>query len=75
MDLPDDIVRWVSQHFKEAEREPALARLRPPEIHTGEPAGPRLLRCVAFNSRGNPKLLDQWIRDLGVDFRDVIMAA
>ena len=75
MELPDDVVRWVSLHFNEAEREQALARLRSAEIHTGEPAGPRLLRCVVFSSRGNLKRLDQQIRELGRDFRDVIMGA
>jgi hypothetical protein len=75
MELPDDVVRFVSLHFNEAEREQALARLRSAEIHSGEPASPRLLRCVAFNLRGSLKFLDQWIRELGVDFRDVIMAA
>lgn len=75
MELPDDVVRWVSLHFIEADRDQALAQLRSAEIHTGEPAGPRLVRCVALNSRGDLKLLTQWIRALGVDFRDVIMAA
>ncbi len=75
MDLPDDSVRWVSVHFDEAEREQALARPRCAEIHAEEPAGPRRLRCVAVVSRGNLKLLDHWIRALGVGFRDVIMAA
>lgn len=75
MELPNDVVRWVAQHFNKAEIEPALEKLRSAEIHTGEPASSRLLRCLAFNSRGNLRLLDQSIKQLGVDFRDVIVAA
>jgi PPOX class probable F420-dependent enzyme len=75
VELPEDVIRWVSLHFKESEVEAALNRLRAAEIHTGEPASPRLLRCVALTSRGNLRLLDQSIRELGRDFRDVIIAA
>ncbi|HET6178473.1 MAG TPA: PPOX class F420-dependent oxidoreductase [Candidatus Sulfotelmatobacter sp.] len=75
MDIPDDVVRWVTLHFKETESEQALSRLRSAKIHTGEPAGPRLLRCVAVSSGGNLRQLDQGLRQLGVDWRDVIVHA
>jgi PPOX class probable F420-dependent enzyme len=73
MELPDDVVRWVATHFSEADRELALARLHSAQIHGGEPASPRLLRCVAFGARGDLKRLEQWIGELRIDWRDVIM--
>jgi PPOX class probable F420-dependent enzyme len=73
MEIPDDVVRWVSLHFPEANREQALAQLRAAEIQGGQPASPCLLRCAVFGSRGDLELLGQWIRALRVDWRDVIM--
>jgi len=74
MELPHDVVRWVSSHFKDVDKEQALNHLRAAVIHTGEPAGPRLLRCVVVSSGGDLKRLDDQIQQLQVDWRDVIMA-
>jgi hypothetical protein len=73
MELPDDVVRWVSSHFSEMDQGQALARLHSAVIHTGEPASPRLLRCVVVSSGGDLGRLDEQIRQLRVDWRDVIM--
>jgi hypothetical protein len=50
MELPVDVdmVLWVSVHF-EGERDRGLAKLRSAEIHTGEPASTRMLRCLLMN--------------------------
>jgi hypothetical protein len=74
MKLPDDVVRWVSSHFSETDQEQALVQLRSAAIHTGEPASPRLLRCVVVSSAGGLARLGQQIKQLHVDWRDVIMA-
>jgi hypothetical protein len=74
MELPDDVVRWVSLHFNTTDEQQALAQLRSAVIHTGEPAGPRLLRCVVVSSGGDLARLNQQIRQMRVDWRDVIMA-
>jgi len=73
-EIPADVVKWVSIHFASSERELALAALRGAVIHTGEPAGPRLLRCVVIASRANLERLNRLIADLRKDYRDVIMA-
>ena len=51
-----------------------MVQLRSAVIHTGEPADPRLLRCVVVASGGDLTRLSQQIRQLQVDWRDVIMA-
>lgn len=71
MELPADVVGWVSAHFKETEGDTALAKLRSAEIHTGEPALPLLLRCPPINSRGDLKLLDPRIRESGNAFFEI----
>jgi hypothetical protein len=73
MQLPEDVVCWVSSNFKDTDREQALSRLRAAVIHTGEPASPRLLRCVALSSGGDLERLNQQIKQLLVDWRDVIV--
>lgn len=42
-------------------------------IHTGEPACPRLLRCAAVGSHGHLDRLELFIKELRMDWRDVIM--
>lgn len=72
--LPEDVVRYVSKHFHECEREIALHRLQNALIHDGQQAGPRLLRCVVIASNGKLERLNRHISQLSVDWRDVIMA-
>ena len=74
MPLPEDVGRWVSQHFSETKRESAVALLLAAEDHNRQPASPRLLRCLAFASRGNLTLLERLVKLLAIDFRDVIVA-
>jgi hypothetical protein len=74
MELPEDIVRWVSLNFDDTGREQALSRLRVAVLHDGKPAGARLLRCAAVASHGDLKRLDENIRLLLIDWRDVIVA-
>ncbi len=74
MELPHDVVRWVSSHFKDVDKEQALTQLRTAVIHTGEPASPRLLRCVVVSSGGDLRRLDNGIQQLRIDWRNIIMA-
>ena len=69
------MVRWVDTHFSDDDTSSALAVLRAASIHTGEAAGPRLLRCAAISSHGSLRRLEEVVQHLRVDWRDVIMAA
>jgi hypothetical protein len=75
MELPEDVVKWVDTHFSDADKSSALAVLQAASIHTGEAAGPRLLRCAAISSHGSLRRLEALVQHLRVDWRDVIMAA
>ena len=75
MEIPEDVVKWVDAHFSDADKSRALAVLRAASIHTGEAAGPRLLRCAATSSQGSVRRLEAVVQHLSVDWRDVIMGA
>src|SRR5262252_5595047 len=75
MELPEDVVKWVEAHFSDADKSRALAILQSASIHTGEAAGPRLLRCAAISSHGSLRRLEAGVQHLRVDWRDVIMGA
>lgn len=75
MEIPEDVVQWVNAHFNDGEKVRALALLSGAEIHTGEPATPRLLRCAVTSSQGVLRRLEECLLSLRVDWRDVIMAA
>jgi len=75
MELPEDVVRWVCSNFRDADKEQALVYLRNAAIRTGELVNPRLLRCVAVGSRGELARLQELLRQLQLDWRDVVVAA
>jgi len=75
MEIPQDVVQWVNAHFNDGEKVQALALLSTAEIHTGEPATPRLLRCAVTSSQGVLRRLEECVLRLRVDWREVIMAA
>ena len=75
MEIPEDVVQWVNAHFNDEERVRALALLSTAEIHTGEPATPRLLRCAVTSSQGVLRQLEECVQHLRADWRDVIRAA
>jgi hypothetical protein len=72
MTLPKDVVRWVNRHFSGGDTEAALVMLESAVDHTGEIAGPRLLRCAAVGSRGDLARLSLLVADLRIDWRNVI---
>ncbi len=74
MELPDDVTRWVNTHFSDGEKARALTVLRTANIHTGEPATPRLLRCAVVSSQGVLRRLEVCVEHLRIDWRDLIMA-
>ena len=75
MDLPEDVVQWVDAHFSDTHKFRAFAVLRVASIHSGEAAGPRLLRCAAISSQGSLRRLEGIVQQLRIDWRDVIMGA
>jgi len=75
MSLPEDVVVWVNAHFNDDDKPRALAVLRTAAIHTGEPAGPRLLRCAVVSSQGVLRRLEDCVQQSRVDWSDLIMAA
>jgi len=73
MSIPQDVVTWVENNFKSDEVTLALSMLEKAVIHTGEVASPRLIRCAAVGSRGQIDRLASFIKELRIDWRDVIV--
>ena len=73
MSIPQDVITWVEHNFNSSEIELALSMLDSAVIEDGSPASPRLLRCAAVGSRGKIVNLAHFIKELRVDWRDVIV--
>ena len=73
MTVPQDIVTWVEHNFSSSDASLALSMLKAAVIENDEPASPRLIRCAAVGSRGQIERLALFIKELRVDWRDVIM--
>jgi hypothetical protein len=73
MNTPQDVISWVENNFSRNENELALSMLETAVIEDGSPASPRLLRCAAVGSRGQIDHLAHLIKELRVDWRDVIL--
>ncbi len=71
--LPADLKRWVGTNFGAGDVDAALACLEAAVLHTGEPAGPRLLRCAALAAAGDLERLRRQVERLRVDWRDVVV--
>jgi hypothetical protein len=65
---------WISVHFPENTRETAATWLTEATDESGNPAGDRLIRCVALASAGDLDRLRSLVMLLRIDRRDVIMA-
>jgi hypothetical protein len=74
MSIPQDVITWVEHNFSNEETELALSLLDTAETDDGSPATPRLLRCAAVGSCGKIDLLTHLIKQLRVDWRDVIVS-
>ena len=74
MSIPQDVITWVEHNFSRSETELALSMLDTAVVEDGSPAGPRLLRCAAVGSCGKIDLLAHLIKQLRVDWRDVIVS-
>jgi hypothetical protein len=72
MALPDDVVTWVHSHFANSDVDAALEILGSAVDQTGQAVGPRLVRCAAVGSGGDPARLALLVAGLRIDFRDVI---
>lgn len=73
MELPADVERHVRCMFASAEWTTVAALLADAVIHDGQPAGPRLVRCVLLSSGGTISGLRRQLDQLKHDYRDVIV--
>ena len=74
MKLPDDLQRWLGEHFSAADAETARELLENAVDHNDAAASPRLLRCAAIGSAGNLEQLRNFVELMKIDYRDVIVA-
>lgn len=74
MPLPEDIITYVQTHVAPAEQAEVLALLQGAKTHEGEDGTPRLLRCALVASKGNVEALRYQVKQLTIDYRDVIVA-
>lgn len=74
MDLPVDVVSFVGSRFPAADRAEAIDLLSGAPVEGWGQSPARLLRCVAFASRGSLVSLRHYICLLAIDWRDVIVA-
>jgi len=72
--LPEDVERWLAKNFSAADLFAARELLALAVDHERKPAGPRLLRCMAVGSQGDPERLRYLVGLLQTDSRDVIVA-
>jgi hypothetical protein len=73
--IPSDVLTWIAAHFRENDRETAIALLSDATDESDNPVGPRLIRCAALASTGDLDKLRGLIQLLRIDWRDVIGAA
>jgi hypothetical protein len=72
--MPADLLKWISAHFPENDREAAVALLTEATDESGNPVGDRLSRCAALASAGDLDRLRSLVEELRIDWRDVIGA-
>jgi hypothetical protein len=74
LNLPTDVIAFISRKFDAADRDAAAAMLAAAVIEDGTCASERLIRCAAVASGGSLASLRAQIERLEVDWRDVIVA-
>jgi len=74
MNLPGDIVEFVTEHYLHETAE-VLKLLEQARLHDGSVPDARTLRCALYNAGGTIKSLRFQLHGLKIDFRDVIVQA
>jgi len=72
--IPADVLTWVAAHFRECDRETAIALLSHATDDFDNPVDARLIRCATLASAGDLDKLTNLVEELRIDWRDVIMA-
>lgn len=74
MQLPADLLTFLAATFLPEQQERAVQLLSQARIEDGTTPSARVLRCAAFASRGQLQRLEQYVAQIALDWRDVIMA-
>jgi len=74
MRSPLDVISWIEKRFPPNETQLAVERLNQATDHTGNYPGDPIVRCAAWASQADLKKLDEMIRLMKIDYRDVIVA-
>jgi hypothetical protein len=74
VNLPEDIVDYVSRNYAEADIPTVIATLENAKLHDGRDPDFRMLRCALAASDNSVKGLQQFVSGLAIDYRDVIVA-
>lgn len=74
MNLPEDIVEYVSKNYTEAEVPEVVATLQSAKLHDGRDPDSRMLRCALIASDNSVGGLQRFVAGLAIDYRDVIVA-
>lgn len=74
MNLPADIVDYVSRNYAEAEIPSVTATLENAKLHDGGDPDFRMLRCALVASDNSVEGVERFVSGLAIDYRDVIVA-
>lgn len=74
MELPEDIHAYLAATFVPTDRGPAARLLVGARTEDGSPPTARLLRCAAVASDGQLARLRNWVAQMSLDWRDLVMA-
>jgi hypothetical protein len=73
--LPADLLLWLEAQVPPAQRETVRTCLEAAVTADGQAAAPRLLRCAALASGGDPARLQLLVERLRLDWREVAVEA
>jgi len=74
VNLPEDIVDYVSRNYAEADKPTVMATLENAKLHDGRAPDFRMFRCVLVASNNSIARVQQLVSLLAIDYRDVIVA-
>ena len=74
VNLPEDIVDYVSRNYAEADRPTVMATLENAKLHDGSAPDFRMFRCLLVASNNSLARVQQLVSLLAIDYRDVIVA-
>lgn len=74
LNLPEDIVDFVSRNYAEPEIPVVTAMLESAKLHDGRDPDFRMIRCALVASSNSIEKIQQLVSLLAIDYRDVIVA-